>query len=398
MVVLRVSAEARLEADVTIVGAGAVGLAVARALARQYRSGEGIVLVERNAGFGEETSSRNSEVIHAGLYYPPESLKARHCLRGRELLYEYCGRHAIPCRRTGKLVVAQETEQAALEALHANALASGVPEEDLRWLGNSSLQAMEPALSARQALWSTQSGIVDSHAFMRSLLDEALSLGVTWAPMTRVERVDINADHSFVLQLASGSHEEPVRLHSRILVNAAGLGAAALARQIPALRGDTLPGIRLVKGQYFSWSGPAPFRRLIYPLPPAHGRGLGIHATLDLSGRLRFGPDTETVDIPDYRVDEKRRPAFVEAIRRYFPDVDEQRLVPDYAGVRTQAITSDPGGPGDFVIRDESGQGLPGLVQLFGIESPGLTAALSIAESVTALIADPPRRYAYTPR
>lgn len=392
------SAEARLDADVVIVGAGAVGLAIARTLARRYRSGDSIVLLERNAGFGEETSSRNSEVIHAGLYYPPDSLKARHCLRGRELLYEYCRRHAIPCRRTGKLVVAQEAEQPALEALYANALASGVAEEDLRWLGSDSLKTMEPALSAGQALWSTQSGIVDSHALMQSLLDEALSLGVTWAPMTRVERVDVNEDHSFVLRLASGSRGEPVRLHSGILINAAGLGAAALARQISGLRGDTLPRIRLVKGQYFSWNGPAPFRRLIYPLPPAHGRGLGIHATLDMSGRLRFGPDTETVEAPDYRVDESRRPAFAEAIRHYFPDVDERRLVPDYAGVRAQAIVDDRSGPNDFMIREESGQGLPGLVQLFGIESPGLTAALSIAESVAGLIADPPRRYAYRSR
>lgn len=392
------SAEARLDAEVTVVGAGAVGLSIARTLARYYGSGDGIVLLERNAGFGEETSSRNSEVIHAGLYYPPDSLKARHCLRGRELLYEYCRHHAIPYRRIGKLIVARDAEQPALEALHANALASGVAAEDLRWLGGRILQTMEPALCAGQALWSPQSGIVDSHAFMRTLLDEALSLGVTWAPMTRVERVDIGGDGAYVLRLASGSRAEPVRLRSRVVINAAGLGADALARQIAGLNGDTLPGLRLVKGQYFSWNGPSPLQRLIYPLPPAHGRGLGIHATLDLSGRLRFGPDTATVEVADYRVDESRRPAFAEAIRRYFPGVDERRLVPDYAGVRVQAVAADTTGPGDFIIREESEQGLPGLVQLFGIESPGLTAALSIAEAVTGIIADPPRRYAYRPR
>ncbi|MEX1197183.1 MAG: NAD(P)/FAD-dependent oxidoreductase [Pseudohongiellaceae bacterium] len=390
--------ETRLDADVAIIGAGAVGLAIARTLARQYRSGDGIVLLERNAGFGEETSSRNSEVIHAGLYYPPDSLKARHCLRGRERLYEYCRQHAIPFQQLGKLVVAHDAGQPALEALHANALASGVAAEDLQWLDGGQLQRIEPALSAGQALWSGQSGIVDSHAFMQTLLNEALSLGVTWAPMTRVEHVDTGGDDSHVLRLASGSRAEPVRLRSRILINAAGLGAEALARQMGSLDADTLPGIRLVKGQYFAWNGPSPFNRLIYPLPPAHGRGLGIHATLDLSGRLRFGPDTETVDMPDYHVDESRRSAFVEAIQDYFPGVEEHRLVPDYAGIRAQAVMAGQSGPGDFIIREESAQGLPGLVQLFGIDSPGLTAALSIAESVSALIADPPRRYAYRPR
>lgn len=392
------SAEARLDADVTIVGAGVVGLAIARTLARRYRGRYDIVLLERNAGFGEETSSRNSEVIHAGLYYPPDSMKAHHCLRGRELLYEYCQRHAIPCQRIGKLVVAQDAEQPALEALYANALASGVAAQDLRWLDGSALREMEPVLSAGQALWSLQSGIVDSHGFMQTLLDEALSFGVTWAPMTRVEKVEVAGDHRFALRLASGSDAEPVRLHSRILINAAGLGADALARRIPGLNTASLPSIRLVKGQYFSWNTTSPFSRLIYPLPPAHGHGLGIHATLDLSGRLRFGPDTTVVETPDYRVDEARRTVFAEAIRRYFPDLDEGRLAPDYAGVRVQAQAADRPGPADFVIREESEQGLPGLIQLFGIESPGLTAALSLAESVSDLIADPPKQYAYRPR
>lgn len=385
----------RLDADAVIVGAGVTGLAIARSLARYCHDGNDILLLERHPGFGEEGSSRSSEVIHAGLYYPPGSLKAQHCLRGRELLYEHCRQHGVPFRRIGKLIVADEQEHPSLQALHENALASGMAEQELQWVDRKTLTYMEPSVAADHALFSPHSGIIDSHALMRSLLDEALGMGVTWSPLTRVDRVLTTPDGAFEIHAVSGSHREPVRLRCRVLINAAGLGAAELARQIEGLDKKTVPALRLVKGQYFSWSGPSPFRHLIYPLPPADGDGLGIHATLDLAGRLRFGPDTEPLASgppPDYHVDESRREGFVEAVARYYPEVEASRLIPDYAGVRVKALSN------DFVIQDGSTQGLGGLVQLFGIESPGLTAALSIAETVDGLIADRLTRCGYTPR
>ncbi|MGM0633838.1 MAG: NAD(P)/FAD-dependent oxidoreductase [Pseudomonadota bacterium] len=387
-----------LSADVVIVGGGVVGLAIASALSRQCPDHTGIVLLEQRNDFGQETSSRNSEVIHAGLYYPPDSQKARHCLRGREILYAYCQRHRIPFRRTGKLVVAGRDERKRLESLQVNALASGVAENELRWLEGDELADLEPRLSADYALLSTASGIVDSHALMQSLLDEACSRDVTWAPLTRVERVRSGVDNGFVVHACSGSEKSPVRLACRVLINAAGLGAIDLASRIEGLDSDMIPQWRLVKGQYFSWSGPAPFQHLIYPLPPLNGDGLGIHATLDLSGRLRFGPDAVPVEAPEYGVDDTRQHAFAQAISEYFPDVETHRLSPDYAGVRPKAFWPGSTGPEDFIISEASGQGLEGLIQLFGIESPGLTAALSIAEEVSSYTVDRLRRYGCTPR
>ncbi len=387
-----------LSTDVVIVGGGVIGLAIANMLSRQCPDHTGIVLLEQHNGFGQETSSRNSEVIHAGLYYAPDSQKARHCLRGRKLLYAYCQQHQIPFRRTGKLVVTGRDEKIRLESLQANALASGVAENELRWLEREEIADLEPQLSAEYALLSTASGIVDSHALMQSLLDEARGRNVIWAPATHVDRVQSGVDNGFIVHACSGSEQSSSRLACRVLINAAGLGAIALAKRIEGLDPASIPQWRLVKGQYFSWSGPAPFQHLIYPLPPMDGDGLGIHATLDLTGRLRFGPDTVPVETPEYRVDETRRQTFLQAIRTYFPAVEIQRLLPDYAGVRPKACWPGSSGPEDFIISKPSGQGLDGLVQLFGIESPGLTAALSIAEEVSSYTVDRLRRYACRPR
>jgi len=369
-----------MHCEVCIIGAGVVGLALARELGRRSAlATRGICLLEQEDSFGQHSSSRNSEVIHAGLYYPQGSLKARLCLQGRELLYDYCQRRRISHQQTGKLIVAQEGEEAALHVLQQNALDSGVAEPDLVWLDKTRLGTLEPAVRGAAALFSRRSGIVDSHGLMQQLLADACAAGVDYAPCTRVNGIEAMDAGGFVVRLQSGSQREAVRLRCRTVINCAGLQALELAQGIEGLTSEALPELAWVKGHYFSYRGTSPLRHLLYPLPERSGLGLGIHATLDLAGQLRFGPDTEPVQQLDYGVDASRREQFAAAIRRYLPSLDAARLQPDYAGIRARLAAP---GMADFIVSDGDASGMPGLIQLFGIESPGLTASLALAVMV----------------
>lgn len=361
-----------------VVGAGVVGLAVARALARR---GHEVVVVEAAAGIGSGISSRNSEVIHAGLYYPPGSLKAQLCVEGRDALYRYCAERGIAQRRCGKLVVAADAgEQAALEALQAQARANGV--DDVRLIDASAARAMEPALRAEAALHSPSTGIVDSHALMLALQGDAEDCGALFAFHSPFERATVAAD-GFEVRIGGA---EPLRLSARCLVNAAGLGASAVAGRVEGLDAARVPATRLCRGHYFALAGRAPFSRLVYPLH--NHAGLGTHFTLDLGGQGRFGPDVDWLPAgaaEDYAVDGSRAERFAQDIRRYWPGLPDGALTPAYSGIRPKIVG--PGEPAaDFRIDGPAAHGLPGLVNLFGIESPGLTAALAIAARVDAAL------------
>ncbi|KJH67666.1 NAD(P)/FAD-dependent oxidoreductase [Chromobacterium violaceum] len=354
--------------ECVVIGAGVVGLAVARALAQ---AGREVVIVEAEPAMGLHASSRNSEVIHAGLYYPAGSLKARLCVAGRDALYRYCAERAIPHRRLGKLIVAsRESQLARLDALEAQARANGVA--DIRRLTASEARALEPALDCAAALLSPSTGIVDSHALMLSLLAEAA--GAQLALASPVEGGEVTPD-GVALRVAG------MALLAKRVVNAAGLFAPDVARAIAGLRADSIPQARYARGVYFSLQGRAPFSRLVYPLPEAGG--LGSHLTLDLAGQARFGPDVEWVDGVDYRVDPARADAFYRAVRAWWPQLPDGALAPGYAGIR--AKIAGPGEPdADFVIQGPAVHGAPGLVNLFGIESPGLTSCLAIADAALA--------------
>ncbi len=343
-------------------------------------------MLEQNADIGQETSSRNSEVIHAGLYYPPQSLKARLCVRGNALLYEYCAQHDIPHQRLGKLIVAQAGEEPALETLQTAARDCGV--DSLTELSGAAIRKLEPQLRASAALWSPDTGIIDSHALMQRLQHEAENNGVLIAPRSRFLRASCQGPGVFDVDVETvnqtGSAAEPFRLRSRMLINCAGLSSQQVAAATGGIDQALIPHLHLVKGHYFALSGRSPFRHLIYPVPDASQRGLGVHATLDLAGQCRFGPDIEPVDKVDYSVDESRKAVFADTIRSYFPDLDESRLHAAYAGIRPRLGSS----YADFMIQDEYVHGCPGLIQLFGIESPGLTASLALAELVTLKLQD----------
>lgn len=356
--------------ECVVIGAGVVGLAVARALAQ---AGRKVVIVEAEPAMGLHASSRNSEVIHAGLYYPAGSLKARLCVAGRDALYRYCAERAIPHRRLGKLIVAsRESQLAKLAALEAQARANGVA--DIRRLTASEARALEPALDCAAALLSPSTGIVDSHALMLSLLADAEAAGAQLALASPVEGGEVTPD-GVALRVAG------MALLAKRVVNAAGLFAPDVARAIAGLRADSIPQARYARGVYFSLQGRAPFSRLVYPLPEAGG--LGSHLTLDLAGQARFGPDVEWVDGVDYRVDPARADAFYRAVRAWWPQLPDGALAPGYAGIR--AKIAGPGEPdADFVIQGPAVHGAPGLVNLFGIESPGLTSCLAIADAALA--------------
>ena len=358
-----------------------VGLAVARALAL---AGREVVIVEAEGSIGSVTSARNSEVMHAGLYSPPDWLKTQLCIEGRRLLYPYCEAHGITHRRCGKLVVATSAEQVgALERLASNAQANGV--EGLQLIDGAAARAMEPALHAVAALHSTVTGIIDSHAFMLALLGEAEDHGAALALKSPLRSARAVAD-GFVVEIGGA---EPMRLHARCLVNSAGLAASDVAARIEGLPAAHVRATHRCKGNYFALSGVrAPFSRLIYPMHDA--AGLGTHLTLDLAGQGRFGPDTEWLpdDGPiDYTVDATRSERFYAAIRRYWPGLPDGSLQPDYSGVRPK-LSAEGEAARDFAIDGPAVHGVPGLVNLFGIESPGLTAALAIAERVRVALAD----------
>ncbi len=355
-----------------VIGGGVVGLAIARALAA---SGREVVVVERESVYGTGVSSRSSEVIHAGLYYSPDSLKARLCVEGAARLYSYCSEKQIPHRRCGKLIVACEAnERQALEPIARRAAESGAGQ--LQWLERTDVAVLEPALHVDAALLSPNTGIVDSHALMRALLADAQDRGAMLAVASEVTGI-VPVSSGFVLRVASGGVE--FRLEAREVVNAAGLGAQRVASRIDGLSAETIPPLHLAKGNYFAAARRVPFSRLVYPLPDE--AGLGVHLTVDLAGQARFGPDVEWVTSLDYRVDPRGMTAFEHQVRRYWPSLPADSLSPAYAGIRPKLVG--PGKPAaDFRIDGAARHGLCGLVSLFGIESPGLTASLAIGERV----------------
>jgi L-2-hydroxyglutarate oxidase LhgO len=364
-----------LELQTAVVGAGVVGLAIARQLAL---SGREVLVLERARQVGTETSSRNSEVIHSGIYYPPGSLKAGLCVAGRDLLYAYCGQHGIAHRRTGKLIVAtSEAEVATLERYHSLARQNRIGE--IAWHDAEEVRRLEPELRCVRALHIACTGIVDSHGFMTSLWGDLQAAGGDVAFLSEVASGRRLPDGRFELEIR-GTEE---RLVCRELVNSAGLRAPDLARRLEGCAGERAPPAYYARGHYFTLSGRSPFSRLVYPV--AESAGLGIHVTLDLAGRARFGPDVEWLDVPDYTFDESRRGRFAEAIGRYYPGIDESRLMPDYVGVRPK-ISPAGAAAADFRIDGPETHGLPRLVHLFGIESPGLTAALAISQYVLRLV------------
>lgn len=362
------------DAEVIVVGAGVVGLAIGRALAA---AGREVLVLERHGKIGEETSSRNSGVIHSGIYYSAGSLKARLCVAGREQLYAYCLERAITHRRCGKLIVAQQHQVAALAALLANGLANGVT--DLATLTASEVHALEPSVRCASGLLSPSTGVVDVHELMTSLLGDLEMHGGTLVTNTEVTGVR-RVTEGFELATRNGIECSTVVAHS--LVNSAGLAAVDLTRRIEGYPAARIPDAYLAKGNYFTCTA-RPFRRLVYPMP--NDAGLGVHATLDLDGSVRFGPDVEWVDSIDYGIDEQRAHAFYAAIRDYWPGLPDGALHPAYSGVRPK-IAGPGQKPADFVIAGPADHGLPGLVNLLGIESPGLTAALSIAAHVRKLL------------
>jgi len=367
------------EVDCAVIGAGVVGLAVARALAR---AGREVVVLEAENAFGTGTSSRNSEVIHAGIYYPTGSLRAQLCVQGKALLYDFCAHHQVAYQRCGKLIVAtQPDELPQLATLHATALANGVA--DLQRLSAAQAQALEPALQGVGALLSPSTGIVDSHGLMLALLGDAQSHGAMLALCSPVRAAQATPQ-GIVLQVGDGSSTTATSvLRARCVVNSAGLGAPALAGRIAGLAAQHVPVPHLAKGCYFTLAGAAPFSRLVYPAP-GHSGHLGVHLTLDLGGQARFGPSLRWVDTPDYTVDPAEADAFYAEVRRYWPALPDGALQPGYAGLRPKI--SGPGQPAaDFRIDGPAQHGVPGLVNLFGIESPGLTASLAIAARVQAL-------------
>ena len=357
--------------DVLIVGAGVVGLAIARSLSR---AGREVIVVEANAGIGEETSSRNSEVIHAGIYYPAGSLMARACVAGKTALVDYCRAHDVPFSLCGKLIAAtDEAESAQLLAIRARAERNGV--RDLRLLSRPEANRLEPALACTAALLSPSSGIIDSHAFMLALHGDAEAAGAAFAFRTPFLRA--RADGPGLVVETGG--DEPMVLACRTLINAAGLGAERVARAVREIAPECVPRLRFAKGNYFVLNGRPPFSHLIYPAPVPGG--LGTHLTLDLAGQARFGPDVEWVDRIDYTVDPARASGFYAAVRRYWPDLKDEALQPGYCGIRPKL--SGPGEPAsDFRIDDASVHGVAGLINLFGVESPGLTASLALADRV----------------
>lgn len=354
-----------------VVGAGVIGLAVARALAL---AGFEVVVLERAWAIGFETSSRNSEVVHGGLYYPVGSLKARSCVEGRNRLYAYCGEHGVPHAQTGKLIVAtREAEIAGLEQIATTAEGNGV--DNLQWLDPAQARRLEPALHCVAALLSPSTGIIDSHALMLAYQAEAEAAGATIVLRTPVLSGSVRQDG---FELATGG-DDPAAIRCRFLVNAAGLYAPAIAHAIEGIPPGTIPPAYFCRGVYFTLSGRAPFRRLIYPVPVAGG--LGVHVTLDLSGQARFGPDVEWIASVDYSVDPVRGEAFYGAVRRYWPDLPAGALQPGYAGIRPKI--SGPDEPAaDFLVQGPETHNVPGLVNLYGIESPGLTASLALGDEV----------------
>jgi len=357
--------------DAVVIGAGVVGLAVARELAM---AGREVVVLEAEDAIGTHTSSRNSEVIHAGIYYPKGSLKARSCVEGRRLLYEYCATHGVPHRRCGKLIVATDDAQVAeLEGIRAKAHANGVA--DVEFVSVEQARTWEPELRCVAALHSPSTGIIDSHALMLAYQGDAERHGAMLAFRSPVVGGDVDVD-GIVVHVGG---EDAMTLKTKIVVNSAGLKAPSVAKAFEGYDAALAPRELYAKGNYYSLARRSPFSRLVYPVPEPGG--LGVHVTLDLAGQARFGPDVEWVERIAYDVDPRRAERFYAAIRRYWPGLPDGALLPGYSGIRPK--TAGPGEPAPhFHIQGPRKHGIPGLVHLFGIESPGLTASLALAQAV----------------
>jgi len=367
------------EVETLVIGAGVVGLAVARELAMHGRE---VLLVEQESGIGMQTSSRNSEVIHAGIYYPLGSLKAQLCVRGRQLLYDYCEKNKVPFRRCGKLIVSNsQSQEMSLERIRQHALGNGVV--DLIRLDQDEVQRMEPSLRATSALYSPSTGVVDSHVLMLQLQADIEAYGGQCVFNTKlsVKKADSHA-------IEFTMNNESAIISARQCVNAAGLSAIDLLDGVDNFPSVCLPDAFFAKGSYFSYSGKVPFSHLIYPVPE-HG-GLGVHLTLDMAGAAKFGPDVEWMPsnpfVPsDYQVDAAKKHKFEQSVRQYWPGVDGMKLEPAYSGIRPK-ISGPNDASGDFIIQCSMQHGIKGLINLFGIESPGLTSSLAIAEKVSSLL------------
>ncbi len=367
------------DVDCVVVGAGVVGIAAARALAR---TGREVIVLDAAEGIGTETSSRNSEVIHAGIYYPKDSLMARLCVAGKRMLYAYCNERGVPYSRCGKLIVATSPEENdRLAGIKQRAEANGV--EGMRLLTAEEAVALEPNLVCTAALLSESTGIVDSHAYMLALQGDAEEAGGLFVFNSPVLGGRVTGDR---IELTVGG-EETTTLRCRLVVNSAGLHAPALARSIVGMPSQMVPHEYYAKGNYFSLAGRSPFTRLIYPVPVPGG--LGVHLTIDLGGQARFGPDVEWVETLDYAVDPARADGFYAAVRTYWPGLRDGALLPGYSGIRPKIVAK--GAPGqDFVIQGAAAHGVPALVNLFGIESPGLTAAIALADCLADTVGHAP--------
>lgn len=371
--------------DTIVAGAGVVGLAVARALAQQGRE---VVILEAEAAFGTHTSARNSEVIHAGLSYPAGSLKARLCVSGKQALYRYCAERGVPHRAIGKLIVATgEDDLAGLQKYLTVGHAAGV--HDLRRVERAELAEMEPQVNALAGVWSPSTGVVDSHALMLAYLGDAEHAGAALALRSPVLGAQVSAD-GIVVRVGG---DQPMEVLCRRFVNAAGLHAHELAKAMAGVPRAQVPQVHYAIGRYYTLSGPSPFRHLVYPVSKAATRR--VHVTLDLGGQCKFGPDLRWIDSVDYRFDDEPevRAGFYDGIRRYYPALADGALEPGYTGIRPRLAGPDSpldAGAADFMIQGEQVHGVPGLVNLFGIESPGLTSSLAIGAHVAQMLATAP--------
>ena len=358
--------------NVLIVGAGVIGLAIAAKLSQQLND---VLVIDKNASFGEETSSRNSEVIHAGIYYPKNSLKAKFCVKGKAMLYQYCQERHIPVDKIGKLLVAQGAEEENyLKQTLISARNNGV--DDLTWLTQAELQELEPELLASAALCSPSTGIIDSHAYMQSLLAQAEQNNAMFVAKTKLVSA-VPKKEGFEVSL--DSQGELLSIRCNYLINCAGLHSESLAHTIEGLDKAFIPKLHWCRGHYFSYQGQSPFKQLIYPIP--RDNGLGIHASLDMGGQLKFGPDTQYIEHLDYDFPEQLKTKFLEQVSQYFPNIDANKLQPAYAGIRPKLQGKDDSFK-DFVIQTSAVHQLKGLINLFGIDSPGLTSSLAIADYI----------------
>ncbi|QWD65206.1 NAD(P)/FAD-dependent oxidoreductase [Polynucleobacter sp. MWH-Aus1W21] len=364
--------------DCVVIGAGVIGLAVAREMALQGRE---TILLERESAFGTISSARNSEVIHAGIYYPKDSLKAKLCVQGNRMLYEYCRTHHVVTQQYGKLIVASDESQLDdLQAILYKAQQNQVP--DIKMIAAEQAKVMEPELDCAAAVLSASTGIVDSHGLMLSLLggfEDAGGMIAYQSPLISAKPIGANAQDGFELQIGGA---DGMKIQTKLLINCAGMSAPAIAKKIEGLTQETIPKAYFAKGNYFSLSGKSPFKHLIYPIPEPGG--LGVHLTLDMGGQAKFGPDVEWLEIDEenqieYTVNPKRGEGFYEAVRKYWPGLKDNSLQPDYSGVRAKIVP--PNAPaGDFCFDTPKEHGLEGLFNLYGFESPGLTSSLAIAQ------------------